>query len=83
MDYVLLQILIGDLCRKPDACSSRNIIRAGAHTVLLASAKDQRADLSLITDIKEARTLRRMEFMAAHRKKINSPSSWVDSFLGI
>ena len=67
-----IKIFVRIACCHAESDTSRHIFRTGTHALLLAAAKQNRADLDTVADIEESDALRRMDLVSADGKQVNS-----------
>lgn len=83
-----IKIFVRLACCHAKSDTPRHIFRTGTHALLLAAAKQNRADLDTVADIEESDALRRMDLVSADGKQVNSlffgrilyfPYAWIAS----
>ena len=67
-----IKIFVRLACCHAESDTPRHIFRTGTHALLLAAAKQNRADLDTVADIEESDALRRMDLVSADGKQVNS-----------
>ena len=69
--YILIVIVIHDLCGFRNSCNTGHILSTGTHAALLAAAKYDGFKLHMAVNIKEANSFRSVDLVSADREHIN------------